>query len=285
MQLIAHFTVKKNGALIKTCPLSATEVIMGRSPECMIQLDDRAVSREHAIFKIIGDQIQVENKSEFAPLSVNGQECSRMILKENDYITIGPYWIQVSLQPESVSAVNPKDEAKPLVTEELGVEPQPLEGGGPDQIDASTDKKNSQNDIADSKLETDKKEEGEVRVDFTGFTQVDAGVLSVGQDQHPQESPNVANQEATRIESLKHLLVTLTFPAGSCNYTEYQLEKDEILIGRHENCDIILNDEKASQKHAKIQRKGLFFSLKDLKTNNGTLLNGKKIEKHRIRQK
>ncbi len=52
-----------------------------------------------------------------------------------------------------------------------------------------------------------------------------------------------------------------------------------IIIGRDQRCQIILNDNKVSRKHASIELKELNQAVvRDLKSSNGTYVNGKKIE-------
>lgn len=60
------------------------------------------------------------------------------------------------------------------------------------------------------------------------------------------------------------------------NY-EYELIKDEILIGRVAECDVQLNGQSISRKHARIFKEGPFYFVEDLNSTNGTILNGIKI--------
>ncbi|TZE83110.1 FHA domain-containing protein [Calorimonas adulescens] len=54
--------------------------------------------------------------------------------------------------------------------------------------------------------------------------------------------------------------------------------KDDTIIGRGEDCDIVLNNPFISSKHARIKRGMMGFYIEDLKSTNGTIINGKKIE-------
>ena len=74
-------TILRNGETVRSLQLDG-EAMLGRSEGCVIRLDDRAISRQHALFRRIGDVVQVEKKSEFAPLSVNGSECTKAVLKD-----------------------------------------------------------------------------------------------------------------------------------------------------------------------------------------------------------
>ena len=57
--------------------------------------------------------------------------------------------------------------------------------------------------------------------------------------------------------------------------TIIDLEKDQILIGRREDCDIVLKNQSVSAHHCQLQRAadGKWF-LKDLGSKNGTWVNG-----------
>ncbi len=59
-------------------------------------------------------------------------------------------------------------------------------------------------------------------------------------------------------------------------YKDYKLEKGTTTIGRKEGNDIVINDLAVSKKHARINREASYF-LTDLRSSNGTFINGKKI--------
>ncbi|MFO1518542.1 MAG: FHA domain-containing protein [bacterium] len=66
----------------------------------------------------------------------------------------------------------------------------------------------------------------------------------------------------------------------------FNLPQDTITLGRTSVCDVELPDKSISRKHAEIVKEGDDYFLIDLKSGNGTFLNGKKIrpiEKHLIR--
>ena len=61
---------------------------------------------------------------------------------------------------------------------------------------------------------------------------------------------------------------------------EYRLGSKRMLIGRTAQCDITINDSSASRKHASIESKDGRFLLQDLKSTNGTQVNGKSVDIH-----
>ncbi len=58
--------------------------------------------------------------------------------------------------------------------------------------------------------------------------------------------------------------------------------QDQLRLGRRRANDIVLNDEEASGKHAKVFRKGRTLYLFDLKSTNGTWVGGKRISRRQM---
>ncbi|MAE59067.1 MAG: hypothetical protein CME69_09315 [Halobacteriovorax sp.] len=66
-------------------------------------------------------------------------------------------------------------------------------------------------------------------------------------------------------------------------YDTYNITEEQVIIGRDpEKCQIVLNDPEVSTTHAIIKRVGGVCILEDLKSANGTILNGKRINKKEI---
>ncbi len=60
------------------------------------------------------------------------------------------------------------------------------------------------------------------------------------------------------------------------------LRKNDVLIGRGENCDIRIMSDKVSSEHARIYKTTRGFALADLDSHNGTKLNGRFINQTRL---
>lgn len=54
---------------------------------------------------------------------------------------------------------------------------------------------------------------------------------------------------------------------------------DGLLIGRGSHCDLVLDDETVSTDHAELTRRGASYLIADLGSKNGTIVNGRRIEK------
>jgi len=72
-------------------------------------------------------------------------------------------------------------------------------------------------------------------------------------------------------------MLTLVFTEGDVTLT-LKLDQDQITIGRSKENVVVVNNRKASRKHAKIDRVGATYQVTDLGSGNGTRLNGKKID-------
>lgn len=281
-------TISKDGETLKTLPVEG-DVVLGRAEGCEIRLEDRAISREHAIFRKSGSQIQVEKKSEFAPLLVNGSECTTAILKEGDIVSVGPYLIRMSM-PVEAPPPPPQQETAPPPVSEAAVEVPvgevaqvDIAGGVPAEgvlVDSPVDGGDFQN--------SNPPEGGELQVSGDGgLVGLDNPIDSPPADSvapPPDEEPSgpVDEDGKTKITPVGRISAKLILSPGAANFTEYELTQDEVSIGRGKNCTIVLNDKKASRKNAVIRRVGAGFAIKDLESANGTFVNGERIQEHEL---
>ncbi|MGE3172271.1 MAG: FHA domain-containing protein [Planctomycetota bacterium] len=59
--------------------------------------------------------------------------------------------------------------------------------------------------------------------------------------------------------------------------------RDGLVLGRVAGCDVVVDDTKASRKHAKIHVQGPVVEIEDLGSSNGTTLNGKPVQRRVLR--
>ena len=61
----------------------------------------------------------------------------------------------------------------------------------------------------------------------------------------------------------------------------FALDRESAVLGRHPECDIVLDSGAVSRQHAKIERVDNKFFIEDMQSRNGTYVNGRQIrERH-----
>jgi pSer/pThr/pTyr-binding forkhead associated (FHA) protein len=66
--------------------------------------------------------------------------------------------------------------------------------------------------------------------------------------------------------------------------TRWVIDRDDMIIGREGNCDIVLASRQVSRNHARIRRSGRQYILEDLGSKNGTFVNGQGLTEPYILQ-
>jgi pSer/pThr/pTyr-binding forkhead associated (FHA) protein len=69
---------------------------------------------------------------------------------------------------------------------------------------------------------------------------------------------------------------------GGRETTSFPLARETCTLGRHKNNDIVITDPKVSSFHARIDRTPDGFVLVDLKSRNGSYVNGQRVETARL---
>ena len=75
-------------------PITKQNMTIGRSPSSDIFLNDRTVSREHAVVSKNGDVYQIADKNSYNGLWVNNTNVSVSDLKNGDIIQIGVFFLR-----------------------------------------------------------------------------------------------------------------------------------------------------------------------------------------------
>ena len=125
----AVVTIEKKGHKLRSLTLEPGESFLGRSAGCVIRLDDRAVSRQHAVIKSGPGGLRIEKKSPLAPLVVNGAECDMATLKEGDEVMVGPFLLRIEIPAENQRA---KVDVRSVQESPSGAETQGGDGGAPE---------------------------------------------------------------------------------------------------------------------------------------------------------
>lgn len=79
-------------------------------------------------------------------------------------------------------------------------------------------------------------------------------------------------------ESRKVTLGRLVLLENQKPETSFPLNKDSSTLGRHRNNDVVISDPKVSSFHARVDRSAEGHALVDLKSRNGSYVNGKRVD-------
>ena len=93
--------MKFNGTVIKELRIDQDEIIIGRDSGNDVQIDNVAVSREHAKIIRCQNYYLIEDLNSTNGTFVNGKKISKKFLKEDDEISIGKHSLQVILEERS----------------------------------------------------------------------------------------------------------------------------------------------------------------------------------------
>jgi pSer/pThr/pTyr-binding forkhead associated (FHA) protein len=71
-------------------------------------------------------------------------------------------------------------------------------------------------------------------------------------------------------------------PLDSGTGVEIRFDRPILLVGRHEECDILLDSRKVSRKHCLVALLGDSLVVRDLGSTNGVQVNGKSVVEARV---
>src|SRR5579859_5311627 len=72
-------------------------------------------------------------------------------------------------------------------------------------------------------------------------------------------------------------MALLNFVKGANQGTFVELKEDKIILGRNQECTVVLNVPAVSREHAVIRRIQGKFYIEDMKSRNGTIVNNKEV--------
>lgn len=310
MSALPLLIITREGDTVRSQAVDA-EISIGRGEGNVIRLEDRAVSRKHAIIRKTSEGVQIEKQSDFAPIRLNGVECTRALIRDGDVVDIGPFRVRLDakkeppkeisrdvekLPPEAMEATVVLNEsemqrAEPLPTDfssdtlDLGADGALLIDNGdanqglgiahPIEGDASGAEVGSEdpgtNIFNEPTAENGDGHIPDLNIDF-GNLGGDSGSAEL-----ERTAPSFDENAATRVIT-SVVDACLEIDSGLANTEKLDLNKAEVFIGRGKECDLVLNDKKSSRKNTVISRIGNRYVLKDLGSSNGTFLNGSPIQ-------
>ena len=279
---MVHLIIEDDEGQRMEIPITRDEITIGRKDGNTIRLTERNVSRFHARLLREAQDMYIEDLNSSTGVRINGDRISgRAKIQSGDLIEIGDYHLALqqedgaglagSEQTMSDAAadaivseatvkmqVMPLDEAtvrspEPAISSEktTPAAPAPL---APAPVAAAP--------VAPSPIPAPRAEPTEmIRPD--------------------QVKPEIADSSAGEIEeaSRAHLVVISTSLAG----LNFELSRSEMIVGRVEENDLVLDHRSVSRNHAKLIYDGRQYSVVDLKSANGVLVNGEDYKQSNLR--
>ena len=98
---MAKMIVSIDGVVIKDVQLTKERTTLGRRPYNDIVIDNLAVSGEHAVFRMLGMDVFIEDLNSTNGSYVNGKAVKRQQLRSGDTIEVGKYQLKFSTQGDT----------------------------------------------------------------------------------------------------------------------------------------------------------------------------------------
>ena len=86
--------VSLDGVVIKEVQLTKDKTTLGRRPYNDTVIDNLAVSGEHAVLQMVGQDVYIEDQNSTNGTYINGRAVKKQLLQHNDTIEIGKYKIK-----------------------------------------------------------------------------------------------------------------------------------------------------------------------------------------------
>lgn len=296
----------------KEFELIKSEIIIGRDDGVDIVIPTPAVSRRHAKFSMEGGSYVVEDLGSSNGTFVNNEKLrGRKTLRSGDEIKLGQAITLSYHAPETdpnktAMRVGPAKPSQPayLMQTTIGEEPliPPAAYTGPSQLIVSIAGENPKthdlnktvltigrvdgNDIViPSQIVSSKHaklEKTEAGYKFTILPEAKNPVMFEGR---PLESSRTLRHgDILRLGSLDPgMMVTITYHAPG--EAPQEMEKDIVFgantiiqIGRDPSNDVVVPSPNVSRFHAQIEKVGQRYRVSDLRSSNGTFVNGERID-------
>src|SRR5688572_12985528 len=132
---MAKLILSMDGLVLKEIPLTRERTSIGRKPHNDIQIDNLAVSGEHAVIVTILNDSFLEDLGSTNGTVVNGNPIKKHFLQNNDVIELGKYKLKFVGEAAPAAAADKADFEKTMVlrSEERRVGKECRSGGWQDR--------------------------------------------------------------------------------------------------------------------------------------------------------
>ncbi|MEJ7602495.1 MAG: FHA domain-containing protein [Kofleriaceae bacterium] len=254
-------------------PLIRDEITIGRKEGNTIRLTERNVSRRHARILRNNGEVHIEDLGSYNGIRVNNSRIAeRVSLRVSDQVQIGDY--KLYLKAEGVEQV---DDARTMPIERIT-----------DQVAGD----NAQTDVLNAVSATQTAPMGIPTTPTPGAGL--AGQQLVGNpnrtlvaiaDTDPQGRP-LASAAAVAALSAPVGYGKLVVLSSNFAGKEFELSRPQMIVGRTDENDLVVNHRSISRNHAKLVREPDTgrYTISDLQSSNGVRVNGQDYGKVELRR-
>lgn len=286
--------------------------VIGRDPDsCQLLIEDPSASRKHLICKTTPEGIIVENLSETNPVQVNEEEVKEpRLLQNGDSVKIGDgtfrFYAEAAAQLFEEPTENEQTEGSPAEGKSEEKESESQEDASPAPPDSSDEAYQPPATKAEETVTTPTQEHEEATpMESSKEDQSESQaaneptpIAAQALQEIPAESASPDNEERhdtifDEEPSDKHKIAEINFGlldtgrwllkviSGPNNGAEFSMQTgNSYIIGTDANaCDIVFHDTSVSRQHARISvSDDDQLAIEDLKSRNGTLLEGEPVK-------
>jgi pSer/pThr/pTyr-binding forkhead associated (FHA) protein len=243
---------------LEEIPLSRAVMGLGRHPQNDIVLDDRSLSRFHARVERRGDRFVVVDCGAQNGVHLNGERVvGESELAAGDRITLGRY-VAIFESGAPQRGTPPKNEVRAV--------PQPGQHDGKNGKNGKNGTQKPKINLDDLDVDLDLPDEPEDRTKKARHKDI--------VDDEKAKPPGKAAPEKKKADP------TLVLLFNGMEVSRHPA-KDELIIGRSKQSDVVISLLGLSRKHAKITRAKDGIYVEDLGSQNGTWVNNQRIEGQR----
>jgi predicted component of type VI protein secretion system len=107
---MAKLILSLEGSMIREIPIDKERIMIGRKPQNDVQIENLAVSGEHACIVTILNDSFLEDLGSTNGTLVNGNQVKKHILQNNDVIEIGKYKMKYVVEPVAAGHAAPAED-------------------------------------------------------------------------------------------------------------------------------------------------------------------------------
>src|SRR5690606_18505442 len=105
--MFLHVVISINGSELHRYSFSDTEILIGRSSECQVLLDNAGVSRTHAKVLRQGNRVQIVDLGSGNGTFLNGEKVDEALVNSGDTVGIGKFSLTLKVAEEALEDADP----------------------------------------------------------------------------------------------------------------------------------------------------------------------------------